>query len=769
LPIPLTSFVGREHELAAVAELVRRHDVRLVTVTGPGGVGKTRLALQLAADSTGAFPDGVGFISLAAIADPALVPGVVARALEPAESGDRLPLERLRRVLGSKQVLLILDNFEHVVEAAPFVVDLLTAFSGVKMLVTSRVTLRVSGEHEFPVEPLPVPNPERLPPLAELAGFGAVALFDQRARAARPDFALDEANAAAVAEVCARLDGLPLAIELAAARSKVLSPQAMLTRLEHRLALLSGGGRDQPERLRALREAIAWSYDLLTPHQQALFRQLAVFAGGCTAEAAAFVAGGDAGPASQVLDDLSSLVDSSLLVQRQQRDGEPRFSILETIREYGLERLASAGEEETTRRRHAEWCVSMADEFWPTLKHGLEPAQVIGRLGPEHANLRAALMWLDQTGDREAVLRLAGAISLYWYVHEDLREGLAWLECALDDAAEMPADIPAPAQLGAGMLSHYVTDDVRAVPWAEASLALYRTVDDAWGMAFALLLLGIVSEDAGNYDQAASYFSESLVRARAAENRVLTGLSLIHLGVVAWGQGDRERATRWVIDALEVQRANGGVIYGAAESLAFLGLLACESGDLARSVELHRESLSLHVERGYIEVLAVNLADVAILALAAGRPERAVRLFGAAVAQRDAIGNPFKLPERDVYERGTAAAREQLGDRFAAAWNAGRACSLADAVADAFATLDEFDGLATSTSISAPPGIEASLTSRELEVLRLLVAGGSNREIADALFVSHRTVQAHVANLFAKLDVHSRAAAVSRAYELGLV
>jgi DNA-binding CsgD family transcriptional regulator len=542
-----------------------------------------------------------------------------------------------------------------------------------------------------------------------------------------------------------------------------------------------------------MRAAIAWSYDLLAPEEQGLFRCLAVFVGGFTLEAAEAVSPDGAGMRShgdevtpphqsivaprvsstEVLDGLASLVDKSLL-HHTGGDEEQRFSMLETIREYGLERLAAAGEEEEMRRRHATWCLALAEELWPSLQRRRDAAHSVRRLATEHDNLRATLSWLDRTGDGKALLRLAGAIFLFWYVHGHLREGLTWLECALRHGDDAPTTIRARALLGAGMLAHYAADDARAVPWLEASLALYRTTGDRWGLAFSLVILGIVAEDAGDYDQATARFAESLVHARAADDPAATGLVLFHLAVVAWGQGDRDRAGALLTEALAVQQAAGDLAYGAAESLGFLGLLAGEQGDIPRSVDLQRESLSLHLQIGSREVLAVNLANVAMLAVAARQPTAAARLFGAAVGQREAIGNPFKLPERAVYDRAITATRSALGDDFEAAWSAGNVLTMSEAAIDATAALDEIGRMATtdarsSRPASAAPVHFAGLTGRELEVLRLLAEGHSDREIAAALFISPRTAQGHVARIFTKLNVSSRAAAVAAALGAGLV
>ncbi|MGH2530666.1 MAG: ATP-binding protein [Thermomicrobiales bacterium] len=571
-PSPLSSFVGRTRERAALGAMLQRANVRLLTLTGPGGVGKTRLALQVAIDVADAFADGMAFVPLELVTDATRVSFAIAQAFGLREGGGPSLTARLREHLRDRQRLLLVDNFEQVVDAAPFLIELLSACPDVKALVTSRISLRVSGEQEFQVQPLALPDVATPPSAEHVTRFDAITLFVQRAQSVKPDFAVTRDNASSVAEICQRLDGLPLAIELAAARTSVLSPPALLGRLERRLPLLTGGARDVPLRLRTMRDAIAWSYDLLDGHEQAMFRRLAVFAGGFTLEAAEAVRGGQGSgvggqgacdadgadprpptPNPSVLDGLASLVDKSLVRLVAPAGGGPRYRILETIREHGLEQLEAHGEETTTRNAHAAYCLALAEEAETHLARAVEPLW-LDRLDAEHDNLRGALAWLAERGAGERLSRLGGALWLYWYYHGHLSEGRRWIEMALDRPEAVAEPVRAKALLGLGTLAHFQGDDARAHGFLDESLVLSRRQRDPWTTAFALTVLGNVAEDSGDYERAGALFEEARGLFADLDDSVNSAVTIYHLGIVAYGQGDLTGARSLLEQALAQSR-----------------------------------------------------------------------------------------------------------------------------------------------------------------------------------------------------------------------
>src|SRR3989440_6836786 len=498
LPVQLTPLIGREHEVTAVVRLLRREKVRLVTFTGPGGTGKTRLALQVAAELRDVFVGGVIFVSLASLNDPMLVIPTIARALGIRDNMGQPVFARLVEVLQQKQVLLLLDNFEQVVEAAPQVADLLTSCPELKLLVTSREVLHVRSEREFAVPPLALPDPTHLPKLAALARAPSVALFLQRAQAARPEFKLTSTNARAVAEMCVRLDGLPLAIELAAARMKLLSPQALLARLDRPLNLLTGGARDVPARQQTLRNTIEWSYHLLNAREQRLFCWLSVCVSGCTLHAAEAICNSSDDEAGHILDSIASLVDKSLLQRVEQTGGgseeqeDQRLLMLETIREYGRETLIASGEGHAARQAHAGYFLHLAEEAEPALKGPLLVAW-LERLEREHDNLRTALQWALESGSAEVALRLGIALERFWVVRGQRYEGLAFLQRALAGSAEVAATIRAKALLAAARLAFNQSNYDQGEILAQESLALFRGLGDKRGIALSLNRLGVAA------------------------------------------------------------------------------------------------------------------------------------------------------------------------------------------------------------------------------------------------------------------------------------
>lgn len=540
LPVPPTPLVGREHEAAAVTDALGG-DVRLVTLTGPGGVGKSRLALEVATQLAPRFRDGARFVELAAVTDPALVAGTLARALGLRESGSRTLVDDLKMYLRGKELLLVLDNFEQVAVAAPLVADLLAAAPGVRALVTSRTVLHLSGERGFEVPPLALPDAGVEGEFGRLSQSAAVRLFVERARAARSDFRLTADNAPAVAEIVRRLDGLPLALELAAARVRLLPPQALLARLGDRLGLLTGGARDLPERQRTLRNTVAWSYGVLGPDEGRLFARLGVFTGGFDLEAAeALYPDGPENGDADVLGALGRLVDESL-VRQEAADGEPRFRMLGLVREYALEALRETPDWRDAHDRHAEHYLRLAEAADRELRG---PGQLawLGRLETEHDNLRAAVgRFLERDRVAEAV-RLGWALWLFWWFHGHVEEGGRWMEDILRRSGSLPPYPRARALSGAGVLAFARGDYGRAQGLLGESLALYRDLGDDWNVAHLLNFLGVIPLAQGNFAAAAHHFEEGLSVARRVGDRLPVRISLYNLALSRQGQGDLEGA-----------------------------------------------------------------------------------------------------------------------------------------------------------------------------------------------------------------------------------
>jgi predicted ATPase len=593
--------------------------------------------------------------------------------------------ERVRDVLADQQLLLVLDNVEHLVEAAPLIGEFLEAAPKLKVLTTSRMPLHLRAEHEYPVRPLGLPSRKPLPAAELLSEYEAVRLFIARAQAVKPAFAVDNENAPAVAEICHRVDGLPLAIELAASRIRVLSPQAMLARLEKRLPFLTGGARDAPQRHRTLRDTIAWSHDLLDEEDRLLFRRLAVFAGGATFEVAEAVANPDGDV--DIFGGLERLVEHSLLRQTAEADSEPRFAMLETVREFGLDELARAGEADATFARLAAHVLALFTAANPEL-HGSQQGPWLRRLEAEYDNLRTALDWCVAAGHAETSVRLAGSGDLFWYLTGRWSEGREWLGRALVRQADASAEARAAALIALGRLAHFQGDDDQAAPTLEEALALARGADDQRLTGRALFFLGMVAEDTGNHTQAASRFTEALQLAREGGDGVMVPWTVYHLGVVALGQNDFDRARGCWQEALALFGERGQP-FGKAVTFGYLGLIATLLGEQRQAAEAYRRALALYDAVGVIEGLTGTLADMALLAQEQDQDESAVRLLGAANAMNDVLGNRDQLPERLFHERTEAELRATLGPTaFARAWEEGRVMTREQAIAEAFTVLD---------------------------------------------------------------------------------
>jgi predicted ATPase/class 3 adenylate cyclase len=726
LPVQLTSFVGRSRELTEIKQVLSTE--RLLTLTGPGGSGKTRLALQAAVEMIEHFHDGVFFVALAPITDMALVPLAIAQSLTLTETPGRSIVDSLKDYLTNKLLLLILDNFEQVISSSSLVAELLMVCKELKIIVTSRERLHIGGEHEYPVLPLDMPNPTQMPSLDSLSQYSAVELFLQRAKAVKPDIRITNDTARAIAEICYRLDGLPLAIELAAARIKVLSPRAMLDRMEHRLEFLTGGVRDLPKRQQTLRNTIAWSYDLLHEDEQRLFRRISVFVGGCTIEAVEAVTEDHPSQVS-ILDQLGSLLDKSLLQEVDGTNNEPRFVLLETLREFGWEQLEASGEQDTIRQRHASFYLVLAEQAEASLEN-VEQVQWMNQMEQEHDNLLAALEWSRTAegaiagapnGGTEMCLRLAGAMGFFWEARGYYSEGRERLAAILlTKVAQGRTAARARLLARSAELAYRQSDFLATSNFARESLAIYREVGDSQGMASALIKLGNAEVELGNYGTAAEYLEEALKIWREREDRhgtaralisygwvalrsgnyplakarleeALTisresgdtrriGFELAGLGEVALRQGNYQHATQLVEESLELRRLLGNK-WGIGVSLGILGWIAMRGENWARAKVLLGESLKVRQEIGDLSGIAWCIERLAAVAQARGQKKKAVHLFGFGAVLRATIRSVIDPSDKAAYESKIRILRSEFGkEGFAAMWEEGRALTLERAV-----------------------------------------------------------------------------------------
>ena len=723
LPVQRTAFIGREHEATALRQLLSRTDVQLVTLTGPGGIGKTRLALQVAADAAPEFPAGICFVPLSAVSDHGLITSTIAQALGLRETGNQSPQESLKEYVSglNQPMLLLLDNFEHLVSAAPVIAQLLTTAPKLRIAVTSQAPLHVYGEHEFPVPPLALPDLKSIPPIEVLARLPAVALFVERAQAVKREFSLTRENAPAVAAICARLDGLPLAIELAAARIKLLSPSAMLARLESRLNLLTGGARDLPTRQQTLRSTVDWSYGLLNAAEQTLLRRLSVFTGGCTLEGAEAVCDTKGDLGLDILDGMASMVDKSLAQQVEQVDAETRFFMLNTIREYALERLGESDDEGAARRAHAAYYLVLAEEGAEDV---VAHPEWLDRFEVEHDNFRLALDYLIKTGKAEWGLRLGAALFRFWETREYLTEGrdaiarllalegtvarpklrarllfagavlageqgdYASARLLLDESLEICVELNDSRGVAVALNAQAVNARDRG-ELADASLlfercvAIWRDLGDSADIARALSNLANVAKLQGEHARASSLYDECLTMFRKAGDGAGVAWTLNYQGDVAREKADLVAARSFCEQSLAAfrQLQDG---WGIASALSDLASLNCDQGNDAEARRLYGESIQMFQELGHKRGIARALECLAVSAAAQSNAEQSLHLAGAAAALRQRLGAPLTPTEQPRLEKALEFARRTLGNAAGlTAWMEGWAMPVERAVHEA--------------------------------------------------------------------------------------
>ena len=763
LPVQLSSFVGRGKELAEVGRLLAGN--RLLTLTGPGGCGKTRLALVAAGGLVEGFEDGVWLVELAPLTDPSLVPQAVASVLGVREQPGRSMSETVCDYLGSKRLLLILDNCEHLIEACAVLAEtLLRSGPELRVLATSREALAITGEVAWPVPSLLLPDLRRLPDIESLPRYESACLFVERAAAVNPAFGLTEQNAPSVAQVCYRLDGIPLAIELAAARVKVLSVEEISERLDDSFGLLASGGRTAMPRHRTLRAAMDWSHELLSREERTLFRRLSVFAGGFSLEAAESVCTGEELRRDEVLDLLCHLVDKSLIVARQE-GGKTRYRLLEMVRQYGKEKLHGAGEETEVGRRHAEFYVELAEEAGSELK-GERQVAWLERLETEHDNLRATMRWLLARGESEAAARLGWALWLYWGIRAHFAEGRRSMKQALsaNGGSTMTEPARAKALYVEGMMANYQGDHGSAESLVEESLALFRKRDDKVGIAYALSNAGFAANGQGRHQRAITLIEESVDLFLEEGEKWGAAIELGFLAVSWRDRGDHARAKSLAERGLALSR-EVGERQAISAALYTLASLAQAEREHERARDLFEEGLKLSVEMGNEADVAHSLEGLAAVAASEGRLVNAARLWGAeeALLERMETAVYTYVPDRSLHRSRVAAAREWLDEEaFEAAWREGRSFGIEQAIECA---LDR----STTPEAASPETYPARLSAREAEVLRLVARGMTNAEVAAKLFLSSRTVDWHMGSIYRKLGLHSRTEAVRFASDHGLL
>ena len=752
LPPSRTSFVGRERELVEIKRELAM--TRLLTLTGGGGTGKTRLALQLARELAPTYEDGVWLVELAGLSEPELVPNEVARALEVRDQPGRPLLNALADALRSKEMLLILDNCEHLIDAcAGFSQELLDSCARLQVLATSREPLDIDIETKRVVPPLTVPELQQTT-VEDLTRYASARLFAERARYRNPTFTLTPENTDDVAEVCRKLDGIPLAVELAAARMDVLTLAQIAERLGRALGILSGGGQPMEPRHRTLRATLRWSYDLLSEPERRLFARLSVFAGGFSLEEAEAVGAGEGIEQTAVVEPFLALVDKSLVVAESTRDGTMRFRMLEPVRQYGQEHLGASGEVEQVRRQHAEYFLALAEEAEPRLR-GPEQAAWFRQLDVENDNLRAALSWALEQGEEELALRLSGALGDYWNMYGHLNEGRRWLEAALASEDEAPARIK--TLLHAAIVAMQQLDYERSESLSEEALTLARRLEDTAATASALYASGIAAMYQLRFERASALLDEAKVLQREIGDEANLARTIQGVGLTAVARHDFERAAEMYEASLALARKNGdqlGIILALGMgAFAFLG-----QGDHQRARELFKEGLELSHRLKAKHGIVFHLHASAALASAQGRPVRSARLWGASEALMQEIGTGLGPVEGYHYGPYIASAQAQLGEEsWQAAWEDGGAITAEQAVVYALSD-DEFASLISTGQEQAPAEEQAgTLTRREEEVVALIARGLTNRQISEELFISERTADAHVRKILKKLGLRSRA------------